>query len=481
MSRKLLFGWVLGLVMIPAGSLSAQTELPSGDSVRVFLYADYMDLLMAHHPMARQAGLMSARGEALLRKARGLFDPYIYGDYGGKRFKGKNYYQRLETGVKLPTWFGIQGFAGYQVNAGEFLNPAENVPDVGLLQAGLEVNLGRGLLIDRRRTELLKAKWYPAITEAERRILLNELVVQATEAYWNWWVAWNQMSVYEEAVRLAGTRFRGVKSGFESGDEPAIDTLESLIQLQTRQYSYNEARVKYAQAAFELSNFLWDESGEPLLLSDGVIPPEIAKATDSVAIESAYGDSMPDIAELLEQHPELLTLDLKRQQLEVDRRWAAEQLKPELSLKAGALVQPGADRADRPFYEDHTLGLSLSFPLFLRKARGDLALTDIEIQNTVLKLDQKSWSLENKIQSLRAKISNTKAQIILYTDVVGNYRGLVNAEVRKFGLGESSLFLINAREQNLIKSELILIDLRAGLPVLYAELYRAVGGYGVLY
>lgn len=479
MTRKLILisGLVFGLMLIPRGSLRAQAVAPSAeDSSNVFEYAEYMELLLTHHPMARQAGLMTARGEALLRKARGLFDPYLYGDYGGKRFKGKNYYQRLETGVKLPTWFGVQGFAGYQNNAGEFLNPAESVPDVGLLQAGLEVNLGRGLLIDRRRAELLKAKWYPAITEAERRILLNDLIVQATEAYWRWWVAWNQMAVYREAVRLAETRFRGVISGFESGDEPAIDTLESRIQLQTRLYSFNEAQVKYAQAAFMLSNFLWDESGEPLLLADQVVPPKV-----SGALESSYADSMPEISELLEQHPDLLALDLKRQQLEVDRRWAAEQLKPELSLKAGALLEPGGDRADRPFYEDHTLGVSLSFPLFLRKARGELALADIEIQNTSLKLDQKSWSLENKIKTLRAKISNTKAQIILYTEVVRNYQGLLTAEVRKFGLGESSLFLVNAREQNLIKSQLQLILLRAGLPVLYAELYKAVGGYGVLY
>jgi outer membrane protein TolC len=476
MSRKLIFGLVLGFFSMSAALLPAQVDSTAQDSTSVFEYSEYMELLMTYHPMARQAGLMTERGEALLLKARGLFDPYLYGDYSGKRFQGKNYYQRLETGVKLPTWFGVQGFAGYQNNAGEFLNLAENVPDVGLLQAGLEVNLGKGLLIDHRRAELLKAKWYPAITEAERRIMLNELVVRATDAYWNWWVAWNQMAVYRDAVLLAEIRFRGVKSGFVSGDEPAIDTLESRIQVQSRQFSYNEARVKYAQAAFILSNFLWDETGEPLLLADDVVPPTI-----SGAMESTFADSLPSAESLLEQHPDLLVLDIKRQQLEVDRRWAAEQLKPELSLKAGALIQPGADRGTRPFYEDHTLGVSLSFPLFLRKARGELALTDLEIQSTELKLAQKAWSLENKINTLYAKISNTKAQIILYTDLVKNTQGLLNAEVRKFGIGESSLFLVNAREQKLFKSQIELIYLRAGLPILYAELYEAVGGYGVLY
>ncbi|MEM0998089.1 MAG: TolC family protein [Bacteroidota bacterium] len=459
--------------------MHAQTDSTARDtSGRILTYGEFMDQIMAYHPIAQRAELLPEQGQALLRKARGFFDPYIYGDYVGKRFKGKNYYQKLETGVKVPTWFGIQFFGGYENNAGEFLNPEADVPDVGLAKAGIEFNLGRGLLIDKRRAELLKAQWYPQITEAERRIVLNSLVVEATAAYWKWWVAWHQMEVYDNAVGLAEIRFRGVKQGYLSGDEPAVDTLESFIQLQTRQFSLNDARVKYAQAAFILSSLLWDDSGVPLVLSDGVQPPE-----EPIGSQAPLADSLPEIPDLLLQHPELLSLEYKQEQLRVDRRWAAERLKPEVAIKAGTFLQPGPETnlGDRPFYEDNTVGISVAFPVFIRKARGELALADIEIQNTELKQEQKAWELENKVNALLAKIRNTNVQIELFTSTVDNYQGLLDAEVRKFDIGESSLFLINAREQNLIKARLTLLQLQGDLPLLNSELYRATGGYGTVY
>ncbi|MGQ3015574.1 MAG: TolC family protein, partial [Flavobacteriales bacterium] len=47
----------------------------------------------------------------------------------------------------------------------------------------------------------------------------------------------------------------------------------------------------------------------------------------------------------------------------------------------------------------------------------------------------------------------------LYTSTVNNYQRLLDAENRKFGIGESSLFLLNSRESKLIESQQKLIEL----------------------
>ncbi|NND87649.1 MAG: transporter, partial [Flavobacteriaceae bacterium] len=59
--------------------------------------------------------------------------------------------------------------------------------------------------------------------------------------------------------------------------------------------------------------------------------------------------------------------------------------------------------------------------------------------------------------------------------IVEDSESLVAAEERKFGLGESSLFLINSREQKLIEAQLKANDLLGKRLLATASLYNALG------
>jgi outer membrane protein TolC len=65
--------------------------------------------------------------------------------------------------------------------------------------------------------------------------------------------------------------------------------------------------------------------------------------------------------------------------------------------------------------------------------------------------------------------------LALYRETVANYQRLLDAELRKFSIGESSIFLINSRENKLIDAQLKLIKLESSLPKLEAGVLWAAG------
>jgi outer membrane protein TolC len=59
--------------------------------------------------------------------------------------------------------------------------------------------------------------------------------------------------------------------------------------------------------------------------------------------------------------------------------------------------------------------------------------------------------------------------------MINNYKILVNGEVEKFNNGESSLFLVNSRENKLLESESKLIELQYKYSKIRATLLWAAG------
>ena len=195
-----------------------------GQDSTLLTFDEYISIVKENHPMAYVSTLKGDEGEFLIKEAKGGFDPKLAGNLNQKYFDGKNYYSHLHAGLKVPTWFGITVQTGYEENAGVRLNPEEYTSNTGLWNAGLAIQLGNGLLIDARRAELQQAKIYANSTQLERDLMLNQLVFDASAAYYDWFKAYSTYEVYEEAVANASERFDNVKglSQFGSVINPAL-------------------------------------------------------------------------------------------------------------------------------------------------------------------------------------------------------------------------------------------------------------------
>ena len=452
------------------------------DQSKIFTLDAYMEWVRSHHPVSRQAALLSSQAEAAMRMARGHFDPKLSSDMSQKSFDEKTYFTLIENELKIPSWFGMEFKAAYDWTNGVFLNPENNLPTSGQAVAGLKWSVLQGLVIDERRAALKQARILRQANEAERRRLVNELMNEAAKAYWSWAFAFRVLNIYDEAFALAEVRLEGIRQSFLQGDKPAIDTLEAFIQVQDRQLLVNQAQLSYQEAGLKLSNFLWSTSNEPLEIRPTLRPEGLR--------ETPFAPPTPLITDnwssLLSQHPDLLKYDFKQSQLRIDRRLAVEQLKPRLDLEYNFLADglnfnnKPSNNGDSPLLQNlitnnYKWGIQFSVPILLRKERGKLQMVDIKIAENDLKRRNKRQELSNKLSTYQQQLNTTGDQITLYERMVVNYRDLLAAENEKFKIGESSLFLINSREQKLIDARLKLLKFQADYRKLQAGALWAAG------
>ena len=456
------------LALFLASSAMAQT-----DTMQVLSRAALVQLVTDNHPAVRQALLRNDMGDAAVRAARGAFDPKAVAGYTEKTVEGKDYYSLLDAGLKVPTWFGAELFGGFQSNSGEFVNDIDVTPDAGLLKAGVSVPVGQGLFIDKRRADLRKAQAYQDMAEAERLRLLNDIYYAVLSDHLEWIAAYQRLDIARSAVEQADIRLTGIRGSFRGGDRPAIDTLEALLQVQDRRMRLRDAEVNYRNAALTLSNHLWDEVLRPLEIAPSVIP-------DTTDLQAPIAP--PDLTVLTDQamleHPKLLELQGKLEQLDVERRLRSEFLKPQLDLNYSVLANGGVvnneagtawDPADRMW------GVGFSMPLFLRKERGDLTLATLRRTEGELEIDRERQQIRTTIGRSNNDLALMDQQVVLSRAMVTNYSSLLNGENRRFQAGESSLFLVNLREVALLDGQLKLVDLVAKLRKAHFALDKEAG------
>src|SRR5690606_38688692 len=181
------------------------------------------------------------------------------------------------------------------------------------------------------------------------------------------------------------------------------------------------------------------------------------------AFEFAY--RIPRIKfEAVDKHyfPELVQYNVKLQQLELETRLKKEMLKPMLNLKYNALAEPvGNDVFSNYNSNNYNWGVAFSMPLFLRKERGELNLAQLKLQETTLDIAIKRAGVNFKAQAAINELATTFNQTNIYLRTVKDYELLLNGEKQKFAAGESSLFMVNARETGFISTQLKLIELMA--------------------
>jgi outer membrane protein TolC len=445
---------VLSSLFLSHNVLMAQEN----DSISVFTLDQFIWFLENYHPVAQQAALLENKGKNTVRRARGAFDPGLGLNFNQKDFNSTEYFTLVGSGLKIPTWPGIDIHTGFDYNRGVYVNPENNLPPGGLWYAGVSVPVGQGLFIDSRRAALKQAKIYAQSTEAEQQKIMNDLYFDAIREYWKWVAANYQKQLYENSLELAQILFRAVKQTYLLGDRPAIDTLEAFILVQNREFNKNQFELMYKNQTLELSNYLWFENSLPLEITDQLRPPSL----DEVSIPAPWTlDNLETIVSNLEKdHPFLKIIDFNLQSIEVERKLKVENLKPQIDLNYNALNEPvGGNVVSGLSLNNYKWGVDFSFPLFLRTQRGDLQLTKIKMQETQLFRQQILLEQENKLRQFHNEQITLKGQIDLYSNAVKNYEGMYRGEMQKFNVGESSLFLVTTRESNLIDANLKLIDI----------------------
>lgn len=451
---------------------TAQTTPPAAD--KTLSAKEIMQLVRSFHPVAKQAGIQVQQAKAKLLAARGGFDPIISQRLAEKTFDGTTYYEYNNPELSIPTWFGVEVKAGVETINGNRVNSSETAGTSNYV--GISVPLGRDLLMDRRRAALQTAKVMRDASYAEQQRMLNDLLLDAQKAYWNWYKSYQILLVLDEAVAVNEKRMAFVRGAFRQGDRPALDTTEALAQLQQLQVQQQAARLELRNSQLELSVFLWTAEENPYLLPEEVRPllPEGEQFLEVQTIPVL--DSLLEIAR--KNHPELLLYNFKLQTLGIEKRYRLQQLLPQADLQYNFLQEGNrfSNTIKAPLFDNNfQYGLKMSIPLRLSAERGNYRNTKLTINSVRLEQDLKMTQIENKVKASFNELVNLRSQVTLQTRAYANYFLLQRGEETRFSIGESSLFLVNARENKRLEALQKLQELKAKLALASYQLSWAVG------
>jgi outer membrane protein TolC len=406
-------------------------------------FNQFKKIIFNYHPVALQANLLTDFAKAKMGQARGEFDPKLSVNFDQKEYNGTSYYRFLTPEVKLPLWYGLELKANYSEAEGAYINPENKLPKDGLSFLGLNMSLGKGLLMDKRRAAIKKAQLFNSASKVEQLRLINDLMLEAGEAYLNWQNDSKIAKIYENALQLAQVRYDAVKASLLGGDRPAIDTLEMLTQLQQRQIQVQQANLNLKNSFYELSSFLWLENSKPYPVDELQIIPKDGEITIS-ALQNIN----------IENNPKLLSYNFKLKDLQIDRRLKAENLRPTFDVQLGVLN--GGTSAFRNinaayWQNNNKIGVQFAFPLTFQSARADLAEAKLKILDTQYEQFNLKNELIAKLNQNQAEAEVLKNQLRLIEQALNATKKLLETEELKFRFGDSSLFLVNARESKVIE------------------------------
>ena len=450
---RLRFGLPLLAILLCLAPATAQT---------ILTYEEALAWTLENHPLALTARAVEDQGPAAALEARGALDPKLNIDYDRKDFKGTEYWDRGVAELSWQSPYALKVAGGYQRAEGAFLNEEYTYPADGQAYLALKLPLLRGLLLDATRIGLRRGELAVDRQRALADVIRNELRYDLTVRYLNWAYAEEVVDINENIVETLEEYLDNTRSLYRQGDKPAVDTLEAAVYLGQQQQTVRQAQVDAVLARQLLAELYW-----PLAPTDEPLTPVL---TLPVINGTDFLDGQPELRELALQLADVnLQRDLKR-----------EALKPELTVGYYILGDgfglPELPESS-PFTEAYKMELTASYPIFNRKARGANQLAELKIAETRAKLDAKRQSLETKAAAYAAAIAAYAEQAVNGAELQQQARALRDAELELFRLGESTLFLINARTQSLLKAELNQVKLLFARGKAVAT-YRYVLGVG---
>lgn len=421
----------------------------------IFSVEAFIAQLKQYHPVAKQAGILVDKANADLLAAKGAFDPVVSYEAARKSFDGKNYYFYNNPELKVPLPVGDIKY-GAENNGGLFLSSENSIGKSSYF--GFEVPLAKGLLIDKRRAALQQAKLFVNQSQQERLNVLNNLLFDAYVAYWQWAGTHQLYNVFGKFLSVSKDRLRLIRIANVNGDRSLMDTLEAYTQVQNFELLQADALVKLNTATFELNNYLWIEGDSAVQLKKDLQPDLLRFAANEnvVSIDNI-------LAQAMAQNPILRGYNFKLNILEVERKLKFQSLLPTLNAKAMVLNKDYfafKNFGGALLENNNRLGLDFKIPIFLREGRGNYQAAKLKITETNLDLKMKRWEIENKIRNYYNEYSLLQNQLGIAQSAYENYNALLRNELLRFDNGESSLFLINTRENKVLEMMQKLIELR---------------------
>jgi outer membrane protein TolC len=202
-----------------------------------------------------------------------------------------------------------------------------------------------------------------------------------------------------------------------------------------------------------LSTYTWKPASEPYTLPLSLIPSTSSFATNEIDFMIPASEEL--IRDAISSHPELEIYKSKFKFLDIEKKLKFQELLPDVKIKYNQLGKSYSvpETIAQPLLQNnYQYALSLAVPLRLSQGRAGYKQAKLKITSTELQLDLKQRMIENKIREQLNTLSMLRNQLNIQENLYQSQAILLKGEEIRFQNGESSLFLINSREQKNIET-----------------------------
>ena len=368
------------------------------------------------------------------------------------------YYEtyRHTIGATQPTWNGGEVFAGYRVGRG-YYQPwylERQTNDGGEFKVGASIPLLRNRDIDDRRAGVWNSDYGRQIAEPDIQAQLIGFVLEASYVYWDWVAASRKQEIYSNLLRLAEDRMERIRRQVEEGflDPPELTDNRRLVA--DRKAKLADAQRKFQQTGIKLSLFYRDASGK------SIIPSIDSRPTFPQPQPISEDQLESDLLIAYQNRPELVHLDLKRQQLNVDYANAENDLLPNLdAVITGSqdVGLPTSSKRDKSPFELEA-GLFADVPLQRRKAHGKLAAIEAKLAQLQAKRQLTTDKIAVEVRNAYVALDKAYQQVLETRLAVALAEDLARRESRNEELGLSDMLKVSLREQYAVESAVKQVD-----------------------
>lgn len=434
---------------------------------------EFIGIVKKYHPVLQQAKINTEIAKSNVRESRGAFDPTIQSNFEEKTFDNENYYSYINTTLNIPTWYGIDLKVGIEEVLGDKSDPEYTLGQTSF--AGVKIGVNE-LIFDKRRAALRQAQALNKLSLADQQLATNDLLFEAIDSYWKWALDYQLLEIVNEAIRVNQDRLRFVKLEFELGSRPAIDTTEISAQLYSFYQLKQERSLNFTNSGLILSTYLWTENNIPFDWKNDIYPDSSLLVAENSVL------NLPDVNLFLKNittiHPKLIGMSFKLDVLEIEKKLKSQLILPKLSLN-GNILNKGYEvpnEINQAFIEEnYKIGFNFSLPLFLRESRGAYRAASLKLQSTQIENKYTITLIENKIKSYFNESYSLAEQIKTTEIVLDFYKRVYQGERIKFENGESTLFLLNTRENKVYETNAKIYELKAKLNKSIAGIYWSSG------
>lgn len=322
----------------------------------------------------------------------------------------------------------------------------------GEASVGIALSLLRDRDIDSRRVAVSNAKLAVQGWNSQEKLSVNKLLYDGLSRYLDWYETNLRLSVIAELYETTKIREKAIKSRIDKGLLAAISLTEFNSILLSRLTAFQDAEQRFIISQQGLSFYYRDESGNKIDTKKLAHSPN-----DIVWPFSLSEEKIAEIHQALMSHPSMNILYFLVEQAKNDYKLSENSLLPQLDVEAKVSRDLGG--GDRSLgMVDSEIALLFSMPLGQQTAKAEKVIAQQKIQELSYELQLVRDLLQQDFNQSLLELNNAKQIADNQRQQAQIASKLYTQEQKRFDLGVSDLFRLNARETSLIEAKLKAIE-----------------------